>query len=97
MTHLHNWKCSFLLLNHEPESYNLLRVHSLVRGCRSDLSAATTVIVVILPSSIATAVVTSGGGSSTVAPESRLPSMHVTRMAHGRYVATRTEITGNPT
>lgn len=78
--------------NSEDDSKGLI----ISRGC-PDLSAATTVIVLILPSSIATAVVTSGGGSSTVAPESRLPSMHVTRMAHGRYVATRTEITGNPT
>ena len=79
--------------NSEDDSKGLI----IYRGCRSDLSAATTVIVVILTSSIVTAVVPNGGGSGTAASNSRLPSMHVTRMAHGRYVATRTEITGNPT
>ena len=79
--------------NSEDDSKGLI----IYRGCRSDLSAATTVIVVILTSSIATPVVPSGGSSDTAAPESRLPSMHVICMAHGLYVASRTQITGNPT
>lgn len=77
--------------DHNSEGLN---IH---RGYRSDLSKATTVIVVILSSSIATAVVPSGGGSGTAAPESRLPSMHVRHMAGGRCVASRTQITANPT